>query len=219
MKISQTGLNLIKSFEGCRLTAYKCPAGVWTIGYGHTAGVHQGMKISQTQADAFLIEDMKKYEAKVNKYMSKYNFNQNQYDAMVSFAYNVGSVDGLTAYGTRTIAQISAKFPAYNLGGGKILSGLVRRRAAEKALFDKPCAITVEKPVETKPASTVKTQTMTVSTKGSNLNLRSEANAKSKVLASIPNKTKIEVLDKSNKNWYKVKFKEVTGFVSSKYLK
>lgn len=136
MKISKKGLELIKKYEGCRLTAYRCPAGVWTIGYGHTAGVTPGMKITQAQAEQMLIEDMAKYEKKVDKYQSKYNFNQAQFDSLVSFAYNVGSIDGLTKNGTRTIAQISAKIPAYNKGGGKVLPGLVKRRAEEKALFD-----------------------------------------------------------------------------------
>lgn len=136
MRISKTGIELIKKYEGCRLTAYKCPAGVWTIGYGHTAGVKQGMTITQAQADAFLVADLVKYERKVNKYQAKYNFNQAQFDSLVSFAYNVGSIDGLTKNGTRSIAQISEKIPAYNKGGGRVLSGLVRRRAEEKALFN-----------------------------------------------------------------------------------
>lgn len=135
MRISKTGIDLIKKYEGCRLTAYKCPAGVWTIGYGHTAGVKQGMTISQAQADAFLVEDLVKYERKVNKY-SKYNFNQAQFNSLVSFAYNVGSIDGLTKNGTRSIAQISEAITLYNKGGGKVLPGLVKRRAEEKALFN-----------------------------------------------------------------------------------
>ena len=129
MRISKTGLNLIKKYEGCRLTAYKCPAGVWTIGYGHTEGVKAGMTITQEQAETFLVSDMVKYERKVNKYQAKYNFNQNQYDALVSFAYNVGSIDGLTKSGTRSIAQISEAITLYNKGGGKVLP-------EEKALFN-----------------------------------------------------------------------------------
>jgi len=139
MKTSQTGINLIKSYEGCRLTAYKAAATekYYTIGYGHYGSdVSKGMKITQAQADAYLVSDLAKFEAKVNKYQSKYNFNQNQFDALVSFAYNVGSIDGLTANGTRKIAQISAKFSAYNKSGGKVLAGLKKRRAAEKKLFN-----------------------------------------------------------------------------------
>lgn len=136
MKISQTGLELIKRFEGCRLAAYKDSGGVWTIGYGHTKGVTSGMTITQAQADAFLVEDCASAEAAVNKYMSKYSFNQNQFDALVSFAFNIGNIKQLTADGTRTIAEISAKIPEYCKCAGKKLQGLVNRRAAEKELFD-----------------------------------------------------------------------------------
>ena len=134
MKTGQDGINLIKQFEGCRLEAYKCPAGVWTIGYGHTEGVYQGQKITQAQADEYLRADLKKYEKKVDKY-SKYGWRQNEFDAMVSFAYNVGSIDKLTANGTRSKAVIADKLLLYNKGGGKVLTGLTRRREAERKLF------------------------------------------------------------------------------------
>ena len=137
MRISENGLNLIKSFEGCRLTAYKCPAGVWTIGWGHTGGVKPGQKITQAEADQMLVSDMAAYESKVNKY-SKYNWNQNEFDALTSFAYNVGSIDQLTANGTRSRAEIAAKITQYNKGGGKVLAGLTKRREAEKKLFLTP---------------------------------------------------------------------------------
>lgn len=137
MRTSQNGINLIKQFEGCRLDAYKCPAGVWTIGYGHTAGVKQGDKISAAQAEAYLRADLEKYEKKVDKY-SKYNWNQNEFDAMVSFAYNLGSIDKLTADGTRTKAVIAEKILLYNKAGGKVLEGLNKRRKAERELFLTP---------------------------------------------------------------------------------
>lgn len=138
MKISTTGLNLIKSFEGCRLIAYKCPAGVWTIGYGHTGNVKSGQKITQAKADAYLKADLAKFEKHVMSYDKKYNWNQNEFDALASFAYNVGSITQLTANGTRTKKQISEKILAYDKAAGKTLAGLTRRRQAEKALFDKP---------------------------------------------------------------------------------
>lgn len=137
MKISQTGINLIKEFEGCRLDAYKCPAGVWTIGYGHTGGVKQGQTVTQAQADEYLKKDLEKFEKHVGGF-SKYKWNQNQFDALVSFAFNVGSISQLTANGTRSTAQISAKITAYNKAAGKELAGLTRRRRAEKELFDTP---------------------------------------------------------------------------------
>lgn len=135
MKISNECISLIKQFEGCRLQAYKCPAGVWTIGFGHTAGVKEGMKISQAQAELFLLDDLQKYADRVNKYDSKYRWTQNEFDALVSFCYNVGSIDQLTANGTRSRQVIAEKMLLYNKGGGKVLAGLVRRRNAEYALF------------------------------------------------------------------------------------
>lgn len=135
MKTSQTGLDLIKKFEGCRLDAYKCPAGVWTIGYGHTAGVTAGQKISKAQAEAYLRADLEKYEKNVEKYSDRYKWTQSEFDAMVSFAYNLGSIDKLTAHGTRTKAVIAEKILLYNKAGGKVLAGLTKRRQAEQELF------------------------------------------------------------------------------------
>ena len=140
MKTSSKGVSLIKSFEGCRLKAYKCPAGVWTIGYGHTAGVKEGDIITQEQANEYLRNDLTKYEKAVLNYDAIYHFNQNQFDALVSFTYNcgVGNLKNLTQNGKRTLAQISGKILLCNKAGGVILRGLQRRRAAEKELFDTP---------------------------------------------------------------------------------
>ncbi len=146
MKISDNGLNLIKKFEGCRLTAYQDAVGVWTIGYGTTTAdkavtgtvICQGLKISQATADEWLRQSVdKKYGPKVDKY-SKYEWNQNEFDALVSFAYNIGSIDGLTASGSRSKEEIADKILAYNKAGGKVLSGLTRRRHDERALFITP---------------------------------------------------------------------------------
>lgn len=151
-QISDACVALIKKWEGCYLTAYKDPVGVWTIGYGTTNAdksitgttIKSGLKISQATADSWLKKSLnKKYLPLVLKYDGKYDFNQNQLDALVSFAYNIGSIDQLTANGTRSISQISSHITAYNKAGGKVLTGLGRRRADEKALFDK-----VVKPVK-----------------------------------------------------------------------
>lgn len=139
LKTGQAGLNLIKQFEGCRLTAYKCPAGVLTIGYGHTAGVKAGQTITQAQADKMLVEDVERFERNVNKYYDKYRWNQNEFDALVSFAFNLGSIDQLTAGGTRSREVIAQKMLQYNKAAGKVLAGLTRRRQAEKELFLKNC--------------------------------------------------------------------------------
>ena len=139
MKISNVGLSLIKKYEGCRLTAYRCPAGVLTIGYGHTNGVTEGMTITQEQADAYLLADVAWAEKAVNKYMDTYKWNQNQFDALVSFTFNcgAGNLQTLVRDGCRTIAEISEKIPAYNKANGETLPGLERRRAEERKLFDK----------------------------------------------------------------------------------
>lgn len=146
--LSENGLNLIKSFEGCKLTAYKClpTEKYYTIGYGHYGSdVTAGMKITKEQAGELLLQDCKKAIKNVNSFMSKYNFNQNQFDALVSFAFNVGSINQLTASGTRTLEQISSKITAYNKSGGRVIAGLVKRRAKEKELFDTPTSTTVKK--------------------------------------------------------------------------
>ena len=110
MKTSDNGINLIKEFEGCMLTAYRCPAGVLTIGYGHTGSdVKAGMKITKEKATELLKKDLIKFEKHVMKYDNVYHFNQNQFDALVSFAFNIGNIDQLTAKGTRSIKEISGK--------------------------------------------------------------------------------------------------------------
>lgn len=138
MKTSQTGIKLIEEFEGCRLTAYQDSVGVWTIGYGHTKNVKKGMAITKQQAEHYLIQDVEKAEKNVASFNHIYHWNQNQFDALVSFAFNIGSINQLTANGTRSISVISEKILQYNKAGGKVLSGLTRRRKAEKLLFDKP---------------------------------------------------------------------------------
>ena len=137
MKTSQRGINLIKQFEGVRLTAYKCPAGVYTIGYGHTRGVHRGMKITEEEASAYLTADLLNSEKAVERYDSVYHWNQNEFDALVSFTFNCGATNlrALLRNGRRNRSQIAATLPLYRKAGGKVLKGLERRRAAEKALF------------------------------------------------------------------------------------
>ena len=137
-KISAKGLQLLKKFEGCRLTAYWDVNG-YSIGYGHHAkDITKGMTIDQKAADEFLKKDVAKFEKAVNAL--KYDFNQNQFDALVDFAYNCGAGNllKLTANNTRSIQQISYKIPAYCKAGGVRLMGLVRRRNAEQELFNTP---------------------------------------------------------------------------------
>lgn len=139
-KIGQAGLALIKQFEGCRLIAYQCSAGVWTIGYGHTAGVHKGMKITQAQADEYLKKDVAKFEKYINNpsyvpFTDK--LNQNQFDALVSFAFNLGQGNVKKLWTGRTINQIPSAMQQYCKAAGKTLPGLQRRRKAEAALYNK----------------------------------------------------------------------------------
>lgn len=137
MKTSENGINLIKQFEGCKLEAYRDSTGVWTIGYGHTSKVYKGMKITRQEAEEFLRQDIVGNEIAVMKYDRVYHWNQNQFDALVSFAHNIGGINNLTAKGTRTIEEISQKILLYKKAGGKVLPGLLKRRIAEKELFDR----------------------------------------------------------------------------------
>ena len=133
MKTSQKGIDLIKKFEGCVLKAYKCPAGVWTIGYGHTSGVKEGQKITKTKAEELLKEDLKEFEGYVNNL--KLTLNQNQFDALVSFTYNCGPGNLKKLVKNRTLQQIADALPLYNKSAGVVLNGLVRRRKEERELF------------------------------------------------------------------------------------
>ena len=138
MKTSQNGIDLIKSFEGCRLTAYKClPSETYyTIGYGHYgADVKIGMRITQTEAEELLRKDLSKYEYQVSCYENIYHWKQNEYDALVSFAYNIGSIHQLTQYGKRSKAEIAEKMLLYVNSGGTKIAGLVTRRKRERELF------------------------------------------------------------------------------------
>jgi len=137
MKASQKCTDLIKKFEGCRLSAYRCPAGVWTIGYGHTTGVKAGDVITQAQAEKYLMQDIERYESHVNGYDDKYHWTQNEYDALVSFAFNIGNITGLTAAGTRSKQTIADKILLYTRANGVTLPGLMKRRQEEHDLFVK----------------------------------------------------------------------------------
>lgn len=139
-KLSAQGVNLIAQFEGLRLIAYKAHPSekYYTIGYGHYGKeVTKDSKITKAEALSLLQSDCVKFEKKVNKYMNTYNFNQNQFDALVSFAYNIGNIDGLTKNGTRSIKEIEKAIPLYNKCGGQVLNGLVKRRNKELQLFKK----------------------------------------------------------------------------------
>lgn len=133
MKTSKSALDQIAKYEGIRLKAYKCPAGVWTIGVGHTGGVYEGMTITHDQAMAFFAGDITASERSVEKLGME--LTQGQFDALVSFCYNCGAGNLKKLCTGRTKKQIADAIPLYNKGGGKVLAGLVKRRAWERGLF------------------------------------------------------------------------------------
>ncbi|MBE9178663.1 lysozyme [Oculatella sp. LEGE 06141] len=138
-QINQAGLSLIKEFEGCRLAAYKCPAGVPTIGYGSTKGVKMGMTITQTEAEALLRADLERFERAVERLVNV-KLTGNQFAALVSFAFNVGvgaleRSTLLRLLNQKQYQSAADQFRAWNKAGGRILPGLVRRRNAERELF------------------------------------------------------------------------------------
>lgn len=139
MTIGTNCVKLIKKFEGLRLKSYQDTGGVWTIGYGHTGTLNgkvlcKNMRITKDEALSLLKDDLNKYVKNVNGF-SSYNWTQNEFDALVCFAYNIGSINSLTNNGMRTRQVISNKILEYNKDNGKILNGLTKRRKAEYALF------------------------------------------------------------------------------------
>lgn len=148
MRINQATIDLIKKWEGLYLHSYQDAVSVWTIGFGTTSAdkaitgtsIHKGMTISKETAERWLMESLKKkYLPKVMKYDSTYHWNENEAGAMVSFAYNIGSIDQLTAYGTRSKATIADKMLLYCKADGRKLKGLLDRRKDERKLFLTPC--------------------------------------------------------------------------------
>ena len=138
MKISENGLKLIIDFEGFCPKATKVvkTEKYYTIGYGHYGkDVEEEQTITKKEALSLLEKDLKRFEKKVMKYDDCYNFTQNEFDALVSFAYNVGNIDQLTAKGTRSKKEISDAMLKYIKSGGNVLEGLQKRRTRERELF------------------------------------------------------------------------------------
>lgn len=144
MHTSQLGIDLIKRFEGFRSQSYLCPAGVWTIGYGTTRikgqPVRPGMRCTEQQAEEYLRDDLEYFEDAVQQ-LVKVPLNQFQFDALVSFTYNLGEGNLGKSTLLRKLNQKDYKgaadeFLRWNKSGGTVLGGLVRRRAAERDLFN-----------------------------------------------------------------------------------
>lgn len=143
--INEKGLALVKDFEGCDLEAYLCPAGIWTIGYGHTLSTEPGMSIDETEAESLLREDLRKAEEAVDQLVTV-PINDNQFSALVSFTFNIGAgalqestLLSLLNAGARS-EIVANQLLRWNKAGGEALPGLTRRRQAERALFLDPVA-------------------------------------------------------------------------------
>ena len=140
MKISEQGLDLIKHFEGCELEAYKCAAGVWTIGYGHIKTAVEGKTITQEEADSLLVEEIIEYEDYVRAAVTV-PLQQHQFDALVSWTFNLGNGNlnastMLKVLNREEYEEVPAQMARWNKAGGKVLEGLIRRREAEGLLFE-----------------------------------------------------------------------------------
>jgi len=140
VRTGDEGISLIRYFEGCRLDAYLCPAGVWTIGYGHTKGVKEGDTIDQEAAEAFLIEDLEEFEGYVTE-MVEVPLSQSQFDALVSWTFNLGPGNLerstlLEKLNQGEYKDVPFEIKRWTRAGGVILPGLVKRRNAEAALFE-----------------------------------------------------------------------------------
>lgn len=147
MRCNEAGLTLIKRYEGLSLTAYRCPAGVLTVGYGSTGPhVKEGMTVTPGQADALLRKDVRAAEEAVTRMVS-IPLTENQFSALVSLVFNIGAGN----FRDSTLrARLNAKryfdaadeFPRWNKAGGRPLAGLTKRREEERALFLKPVLAT-----------------------------------------------------------------------------
>ena len=139
LKTSQEGISLIKSFEGCELTAYRCSANVPTIGYGHTAGVSDGDTCTQEEAESMLAEDLVEFEDYVKNYVES-ELQQNEFDALVAWTYNLGPANlkestMLKELNSGNFEEVPRQMKRWNRAGGEVLDGLIRRREAESRLF------------------------------------------------------------------------------------
>lgn len=194
MNINNDGLSLIKESEGLSLKAYKCQAGVWTIGYGHTGkDVKEGMVITEEKAVELLKSDIARFEKHVEVYNTIYNFTSNEFSALVSFAYNIGSITGLTKDGTRTKLQIANKMLEYCYASGKKLNGLYKRRQKERKLFLKK-----ENEYEVT---------------GNAVRIRSGNSLDSGIITTVNKGTNVIVEEKSGE------FYKISAYISKKYLK
>jgi lysozyme len=138
--LQYTGQALTEQFEGCSLTAYQDSAGIWTLGFGHTGGVTQGMTCTQAQAEAWLLEDIQWAVTVVNNLVTV-QLTQGEFDALVDFVFNVGSGNFASSTMLRMLnasnfAGAAGQFARWDLAGGQVVAGLLRRRVAEEGEFN-----------------------------------------------------------------------------------
>ena len=141
MRISEEGVALIKKFEGCELESYKCPAGVWTIGYGHTKGVKEGDSISMNEADEMLEKELIEYENYVDTLVTV-PLTDYQRDALISWTYNLGPTNLKSSTLLRKLNEgdydaVPHEMMRWTRAGGKELEGLVKRRTVEANMFQR----------------------------------------------------------------------------------
>lgn len=204
-KITKTTVDLVKSFEGFRTNAYKCVASekYYTIGYGHYGkDVKPTDKITKAEAEKLLAKDLERYAKNVNSYDSIYHWNKAEFDSLVSFAYNVGSINQLTANGLRDRKTIAEKMLDYCHSGIYVLKGLKNRRKRERNLFVSDTSV--------KKVNAI-----------SGLNVRQTPSIKGKKLCAIPKGYTITVLSVDN-GWCYVDFayknNHYVGYVKGEYI-
>lgn len=137
LSTSAQGIAYLHRKEGWRADAYLCPAGVWTIGWGRTRGVRPGMRATRESEEIEFRRDLAEFENAVNRWHTQYRFTQNEFDALVSFAYNcgIGNLNRLTQHGRRTKAQIADAILLYDKANDKPLHSLTIRRREEREMF------------------------------------------------------------------------------------
>ena len=139
MNLGYNGTKILKFFEGCKLTAYQDSVGVWTIGYGHTKGVHAGMSITQEEAEQMLLTEFEEYEGYIEKYVDV-ELTQEQFDALTVWVYNLGPTNFrkstlLKRLNEGNFEDVPSQIKRWDKAGGQTLSGLTKRRASEAHLF------------------------------------------------------------------------------------
>ena len=139
LQLSKTGIELLKHFEGCELKAYQDSVGVWTIGYGHTKGIYEGLEITQSEAEKMLQDELPEYEGYITDKVVPM-LQQHEYDALVCWVYNLGptnlsSSTMLKKLNAGEFKEVPFQMKRWDKAGGQPLLGLTRRRNAEALLF------------------------------------------------------------------------------------